>query len=104
MRFYLLGYSRELEHGKQTVRFDVLIKGVRTLNLSLHILRRVCGSTDLIDDGSAFRTISVRGSPPFFDGLLPEGAQLEGLLRLRKIDREKYHELVESRARRIGLA
>ncbi|MBI4536222.1 MAG: HipA N-terminal domain-containing protein [Ignavibacteriae bacterium] len=25
--------------------------------------------------------------PPFFDGLLPEGAQLEGLLRQRKIDR-----------------
>jgi serine/threonine-protein kinase HipA len=25
--------------------------------------------------------------PPFFDGLLPEGAQLEALTRLRKIDR-----------------
>lgn len=25
--------------------------------------------------------------PPFFDGLLPEGPQLEGLLRLRKLDR-----------------
>jgi len=25
--------------------------------------------------------------PPFFDGLLPEGPQLEALLRLRKIDR-----------------
>ncbi len=25
--------------------------------------------------------------PPFFDGLLPEGSQLEGLLRLKKIDR-----------------
>lgn len=25
--------------------------------------------------------------PPFFDGLLPEGAQLEALLRLNKIDR-----------------
>ncbi len=24
--------------------------------------------------------------PPFFDGLLPEGIQLEGLLRVRKID------------------
>ena len=28
-----------------------------------------------------------RGFPPFFDGLLPEGPQLEALLRLRKIDR-----------------
>lgn len=25
--------------------------------------------------------------PPFFDGLLPEGYQLEGLLKARKIDR-----------------
>ena len=27
------------------------------------------------------------GFPPFFDGLLPEGVMLEGLLRLRKLDR-----------------
>jgi len=25
--------------------------------------------------------------PPFFDGLLPEGVQLEGLLKIKKIDR-----------------
>ena len=28
--------------------------------------------------------------PAFFDGLLPEGAMLEGLLRQRKIDRRDY--------------
>lgn len=28
--------------------------------------------------------------PPFFDGLLPEGLQLEGLLKIRKIDRNDY--------------
>lgn len=28
--------------------------------------------------------------PPFFDGLLPEGLQLEGLLRLQKIDWHDY--------------
>ena len=28
--------------------------------------------------------------PPFFDGLLPEGIQLEGLLKIRKIDRTDY--------------
>jgi serine/threonine-protein kinase HipA len=27
------------------------------------------------------------GFPPFFEGLLPEGIQLEGLLKLNKIDR-----------------
>lgn len=28
--------------------------------------------------------------PPFFDGLLPEGPQLEALLRQAKLDREDY--------------
>ena len=28
--------------------------------------------------------------PPFFDGLLPEGNQLEALLKLNKIDRYDY--------------
>ncbi len=28
--------------------------------------------------------------PPFFDGLLPEGVQLEGLLKIKKIDRSDY--------------
>jgi serine/threonine-protein kinase HipA len=30
--------------------------------------------------------------PAFFDGLLPEGIQLEGLLRQRKIDKDDYFE------------
>lgn len=28
--------------------------------------------------------------PPFFDGLLPEGTQLEGLLKIMKADRKDY--------------
>ena len=28
--------------------------------------------------------------PPFFDGVLPEGEQLEALLRLKKIDRRDF--------------
>ncbi len=28
--------------------------------------------------------------PPFFDGLLPEGVQLEAMLRLRKLDRYDF--------------
>lgn len=28
--------------------------------------------------------------PPFFDGLLPEGIQLEGLIKIRKIDKYDY--------------
>lgn len=42
-------------------------------------------------------TMSVRDEPyefetfpPFFDGLLPEGIQLEGLLKIQKIDKTDY--------------
>jgi serine/threonine-protein kinase HipA len=30
------------------------------------------------------------GFPPFFEGLLPEGIQLEGLLRINKIDADDF--------------
>lgn len=33
------------------------------------------------------REFNFEGFPPFFEGLLPEGDMLEGLLRQRKIDR-----------------
>jgi len=35
----------------------------------------------------AQREFNFDGFPPFFEGLLPEGDMLEGLLRQRKIDR-----------------
>jgi serine/threonine-protein kinase HipA len=34
------------------------------------------------------KKFEFEGFPPFFDGLLPEGLQLEGLLRQKKIDRD----------------
>ncbi len=43
------------------------------------------------------RTMPINGKsfkynkfPPFFDGLLPEGIQLEGLLKIKKIDKNDY--------------
>jgi len=36
------------------------------------------------------KVYKYNGFPPFFDGLLPEGIQLEGLLKIRKIDRSDY--------------
>lgn len=36
------------------------------------------------------RTYTFDRFPPFFDGLLPEGVQLDSLLRLRKLDRTDY--------------
>lgn len=38
----------------------------------------------------ASRIYNFENFPPFFDGVLPEGGQLEGLLRVRKIDRYDY--------------
>lgn len=36
------------------------------------------------------RVYTFESFPPFFDGLLPEGAMLEGLLRQEKIDADDY--------------
>ena len=33
------------------------------------------------------KKFNFKNFPPFFEGLLPEGIQLEGLLKIRKIDR-----------------
>lgn len=41
--------------------------------------------------------------PPFFDGLLPEGSQLVGLLKIRKIDKTDYFsQLVATGADLVG--
>lgn len=41
------------------------------------------------------KAYSFRDFPPFLDGLLPEGYQLEALLRLLKIDRrDRYRQLL----------
>jgi len=36
------------------------------------------------------RVYEFHDFPSFFDGLLPEGIQLEGLLKIKKIDRSDY--------------
>jgi len=36
------------------------------------------------------RVYKFNGFPPFFDGLLPEGIQLEGLLKIKKIDKNDH--------------
>jgi serine/threonine-protein kinase HipA len=43
------------------------------------------------------------GFPPFFDGLLPEGFQLEALLRQRKLDRDdRFGQLLQVGADTVG--
>ena len=42
--------------------------------------------------------------PPFFEGLLPEGIQLEGLLKLNKIDRDDlFSQLITVGADLVGV-
>ena len=36
------------------------------------------------------KTYNFDAFPPFFEGVLPEGPQLEALLRLAKLDRDDY--------------
>lgn len=41
--------------------------------------------------------------PPFFDGLLPEGIQLDGLLKFNKIDKDDYFsQLIATGADLVG--
>ncbi len=43
--------------------------------------------------------------PPFFEGVLPEGMQLEALLKIRKIDRnDLFSQLLAVRADLVGAA
>ena len=39
---------------------------------------------------TSHKTYSYPSFPPFFEGLLPEGVMLEGLLRIAKIDKKDY--------------
>lgn len=51
----------------------------------------------------ARREFNFDGFPPFFEGLLPEGDMLEGLLRQRKIDRaDLFAQLVAVGAETVG--
>jgi serine/threonine-protein kinase HipA len=49
------------------------------------------------------KKFEFEGFPPFFDGLLPEGQQLEGLLRQMKIDRsDNFSQLLAVGADLVG--
>lgn len=50
-----------------------------------------------------FKEFYFNSFPPFFDGLLPEGIQLDGLLRFNKIDKHDYFsQLVAAGADLVG--
>ena len=50
-----------------------------------------------------FKEFNFNSFPPFFDGLLPEGIQLDGLLRIKKIDKDDYFsQLIATGADLVG--
>ena len=50
-----------------------------------------------------FKEFNFNSFPLFFDGLLPEGIQLDGLLRFNKIDKDDYFsQLVAAGADLVG--
>lgn len=69
----LAGYLSELERGKR-YRFEYL-EHYRGDPVSLRL-----PTTQAVYEFDRF--------PPFFDGLLPEGVQLDALLRQEKLDRD----------------
>lgn len=67
------GVLREIERGKEYVfRYDTGHSG-SPVSLTMPVGDREMQFDDF---------------PPFFDGVLPEGEMLEGLLRISKIDRD----------------
>lgn len=69
------GILSELDFGKK-YRFDYL-EGYSSLPVSVTM-------------PTTQRSYEYDSFPPFFDGLLPEGYQLDGLLKFRKIDRNDF--------------
>lgn len=50
-----------------------------------------------------FKEFYFNSFPAFFDGLLPEGIQLDGLLRFKKIDKDDYFsQLIATGADLVG--
>jgi serine/threonine-protein kinase HipA len=69
------GILTELRQGKEY--FFEYLDGYEGTEVSKTMLRNI--------EGYKFDKF-----PPFFEGLLPEGIQLEGLLSIRKVDKKDY--------------
>lgn len=75
MHKMLAGYLTEIEKNKKyKFSYDNSYKG-EPISLTMPV---------------EFKEFIFNSFPPFFDGLLPEGIQLDGLFRFRKIDKDDY--------------
>lgn len=71
----LAGYLTEVEKNKKyKFSYDDNFKG-NPISLTMPV---------------EIKEFNFNSFPPFFDGLLPEGIQLDGLLRIKKIDKDDY--------------
>ena len=80
-------------------RAKVYVKGIEA-GILIEIMKGEeyqCEYLDQYNGLEVSRTMPVKEKffrfnrfPPFFDGLLPEGIQLEGLLKIKKIDKNDY--------------
>jgi len=84
----LAGYLTEVERNKKyKFAYDDSYKG-EPISLTMPV---------------EFKEFNFNTFPPFFDGLLPEGIQLDGLLRFKKIDKDDYfRQLVTAGADLVG--
>ena len=84
----LAGYLRELEYGRRySFEYHPQYNGP-PVSLTMPVRTE---------------TYMYEEFPPFFDGLLPEGAQLEALLRHYKLDRnDKFGHLLRIGADTVG--
>ena len=82
----------------------VFVKGVEAGVLTELLLAKeyIFAYIDEYDGLPVSRTMPIKEKvykfdrfPPFFDGLLPEGIQLEGLLKIKKIDKhDSFSQLI----------
>ena len=84
----LAGYLTEVEKNKKyKFSYDDNFKG-NPISLTMPV---------------EIKEFNFNSFPPFFDGLLPEGIQLDGLLRIKKIDKDDYFsQLMETGADLVG--
>jgi serine/threonine-protein kinase HipA len=84
---------------KAIVYFDGTLAGYLTeidqTHFSFEYLEGYVGYAISLTMPISKRKYQFENFPPFFDGLLPEGVQLDGLLRQKKIDRnDNFSQLI----------
>ena len=79
-------------HGKPA---GILIQDENLINYTFHYDKGYSGPAISHTLPIKVETYTFTKFPAFFEGLLPEGVQLEALLRLRKIDRnDLFNQLI----------